>query len=85
MKEGDFTGIKGIPSQDMAMWVSMGPISDRTQEVLGASDLAIVEMRNQMVEAARRMAAESVALGVPGRASCRNPPIGACWAFRKRK
>ena len=64
MKEGDFTGIKGIPSQDMAMWVSMGPISDRTKEVLGASDLAIVEMRKQMVEAARRMAAEGVALGM---------------------
>ena len=64
MQEGDFTGIKGIPSQDMAMWVSMGPISDRTKEVLGASDLAIVEMRKQMVEAARRMAAEGVALGM---------------------
>ncbi|NEU35045.1 (2Fe-2S)-binding protein, partial [bacterium LRH843] len=24
MKEGNFTGIKGIPNQDIAMWVSMG-------------------------------------------------------------
>ena len=24
MKAGDFTGIKGIPTQDMAMWESMG-------------------------------------------------------------
>ena len=63
MKEGNFTGIAGIPNQDVAMWVSMGPISDRTKEVLGASDLAIVEMRRMMIEAARRMETEGVALG----------------------
>ena len=31
MKRGDFTGIKGIPTQDMAMWESMGPIADRSR------------------------------------------------------
>ena len=30
MKLGDFTGIKGIPNQDIAMWETMGPIADRT-------------------------------------------------------
>jgi phthalate 4,5-dioxygenase oxygenase subunit len=53
MKLGDFTGIKGIPNQDIAMWETMGPIADRTREKLGASDLAVVEFRKLMVDAAR--------------------------------
>jgi phthalate 4,5-dioxygenase len=52
MKAGNFTGIKGFPNQDLAMWVTMGPIADRTQERLGASDLAVVEFRRTMIEAA---------------------------------
>ena len=55
MKLGDFTGIRGIPNQDIAMWESMGPIADRTRERLGASDLAVVEFRRLMVEAAQAM------------------------------
>lgn len=53
MSAGNFTGIPGIPNQDMAMWVSMGPIVDRTNDRLGASDIAIVAFRKQMLEAAR--------------------------------
>jgi phthalate 4,5-dioxygenase oxygenase subunit len=55
MQLGDFTGIRGIPNQDIAMWESMGPIADRTRERLGASDLAVVEFRRLMVEAAEAM------------------------------
>ncbi|MEO7402204.1 MAG: Rieske 2Fe-2S domain-containing protein [Burkholderiales bacterium] len=51
MKAGNFTGITGFPNQDVAMWVTMGPIADRTHERLGASDLAIVEFRRQMLDA----------------------------------
>ena len=51
MKAGNFTGIPGIPNQDMVMWVTMGGIADRSRDLLGASDLAIVEFRRQMVEA----------------------------------
>jgi phthalate 4,5-dioxygenase len=40
MKAGNFTGIHGIPNQDMAMWLTMGPVFDRTQDRLGTSDLA---------------------------------------------
>lgn len=50
MKQGDTTGIPGIPNQDTAMWVTMGPIADRSQDTLGATDLAIVEFRRQMLE-----------------------------------
>jgi len=63
MRLGDFTGIRGIPMQDMAMWETMGPIADRSLERLGASDLAIVEFRRIMVEAARRMASGGRAIG----------------------
>jgi len=63
MKLGNFTGIKGIPNQDIAMWESMGAISDRTKERVGASDFAVVEFRRLMVEAARRMRDEGIALG----------------------
>ncbi len=56
MKLGNFTGIKGIPNQDIAMWVGMGPIVNRTDDILGASDLAIVEFRRLMVDAARKVA-----------------------------
>src|SRR5262249_32362465 len=65
MKDGNFTGIAGIPNQDIAMWETMGRtgISDRTKERLGASDIAVVEFRRLMVEAARRMRATGVAIG----------------------
>ena len=63
MKRGDFTGIDGIPAQDMAMWESMGAIVDRTQDYLGASDLAVAQFRRQMVAAARRMRDGGPAIG----------------------
>src|SRR5690606_37572432 len=63
MKEGNFTGIAGIPNQDIAMWTSMGPIIDRTREILGASDLAVVEFRRIMVAAAQQMRDGGPALG----------------------
>ncbi len=53
MRAGDFTGIHGIPTQDMAMWESMGPIADRSQDHLGRSDLAVLRFRQLMVAAAR--------------------------------
>jgi phthalate 4,5-dioxygenase oxygenase subunit len=68
MKSGSHTGIQGIPNQDLAMWETMGPIADRSRERLGASDMAIVQFRRIMVEAARRVAAGGPAIGTaPGR------------------
>jgi phthalate 4,5-dioxygenase len=63
MKAGNFTGISGFPNQDVAMWVTMGAMADRTQERLGASDLAIVEFRRQMVEAVRAFQNGEAAIG----------------------
>jgi len=63
MKRGDFTGIKGIPTQDMAMWESMGPIVDRSRDKPGSSDLAVVQFRRMMVNAAKRVAEGGPAIG----------------------
>jgi phthalate 4,5-dioxygenase len=63
MKAGNFTGIAGIPNQDIVMWESMGPIGDRSQERLGASDVAVAAFRRLMVEAARTMANGGPAIG----------------------
>ncbi len=63
MKRGDWTGIKGIPAQDMAMWESMGPISDRSEDHPGASDLAVVQFRRMMIAAARKFADGGPAIG----------------------
>jgi phthalate 4,5-dioxygenase oxygenase subunit len=63
MKAGNFTGIAGIPTQDIAMWESMGPISDRSKERLGASDVAVAAFRRLMVEAARTMQNGGPAIG----------------------
>jgi phthalate 4,5-dioxygenase oxygenase subunit len=63
MKDGNFTGITGFPNQDIAMWVTMGPIADRTHERLGASDLAIVEFRKQMIDAVRAFQQGAAAIG----------------------
>lgn len=63
MKAGDFTGVKGIPNQDLVMWVSMGSRVQRSTDILGASDLAIVEFRRLMVDAARKVAEGGTAIG----------------------
>jgi phthalate 4,5-dioxygenase oxygenase subunit len=63
MKDGNFTGIKGIPNQDIAMWESMGPIGNRSQEKVGHSDIAVVAFRRLMMEAARDFAAGQPAIG----------------------
>ena len=63
MKAGNFTGISGFPNQDVAMWVTMGPIANRTRDRLGASDLAIVAFRKQMVAAVRAFYEGGEAIG----------------------
>ena len=69
MKAGNFTGITGFPNQDVAMWLTMGPIADRTHDRLGASDLAIVEFRKQMLEAVRAFEQGAPAIGTGAEAA----------------
>jgi phthalate 4,5-dioxygenase oxygenase subunit len=63
MKAGNFTGIRGIPNQDIAMWEGMGPIGDRSQERLGASDVAVAAFRRLMLDAARTVQDGGPAIG----------------------
>ena len=63
MKGGDHTGIPGIPTQDIAMWETMGAITDRSRERLGSSDTAIVRFRKLMLDAVQRMARGEPAIG----------------------
>src|SRR5256712_263352 len=67
MKRGDFTGIEGIPTQDMAMWESMGPISDRSRDHPGSSDVAVVQFRRMMVAAAKKFSEGGPAIGTDGK------------------
>jgi phthalate 4,5-dioxygenase len=63
MKAGNWTGITGFPNQDVAMWLTMGPIADRTNDRLGASDLAVVEFRKQMLDAVKAFQNGQPAIG----------------------
>jgi phthalate 4,5-dioxygenase len=63
MARGDWTGIKGIPAQDMAMWESMGRITDRSEDHFGASDLAVAQFRRLMVAAAKKFQEGGPAIG----------------------
>lgn len=63
MKLGSFTGIRGFPHQDIAMWETMGSIAHRDIDRLGASDQAVVEFRRCMVEAVQKFIAGEPAMG----------------------
>ena len=63
MKRGDFTGIQGIPTQDMAMWESMGAIAERSRDKPGTSDVAVVQFRRMMVAAAKKVQEGGPAIG----------------------
>jgi phthalate 4,5-dioxygenase oxygenase subunit len=63
MKRGDFTGINGIPTQDMAMWESMGPIVDRSKDHPGSSDMAVVQFRRMMLAAVRKFQETGAVIG----------------------
>lgn len=51
------------------MWLSMGAIADRTHDRLGASDLAIVEFRKQMLEAVQAFEQGQAAIGTGSEAA----------------
>jgi phenylpropionate dioxygenase-like ring-hydroxylating dioxygenase large terminal subunit len=56
MKTTNFSGITGVVMQDHAVVETMGPISDRENEHLGQSDIAIVTWRRMLIKAARNLA-----------------------------
>jgi phenylpropionate dioxygenase-like ring-hydroxylating dioxygenase large terminal subunit len=68
----NYSGIKGIETQDRAMTEGMGFVCDRSQEHLGTSDLAVIAMR-RILE--RR--AEELQKGAEPRAAALGEHFGA--------
>jgi len=54
-RDGDYTGIPGIHTQDQAVTESMGKIFDRSQEHLGSSDAMVIRTRRRLLDAARAL------------------------------
>jgi hypothetical protein len=48
--------ITNVQAQDIAMTESMGPLYDRTQECLSASDRRLIQVRRRLIDAARALA-----------------------------
>ncbi|MBV9172245.1 MAG: Rieske 2Fe-2S domain-containing protein [Chloroflexi bacterium] len=44
-----------VLAQDIMMWVAQGPLVDRSQEILGRTDVPITLLRNQLEEQIRRV------------------------------
>lgn len=55
---GEFTGIRGIHTQDQAVTESMGSIVAREEEHLGSSDVMIIRVRNRLLGAAAALEKE---------------------------
>jgi hypothetical protein len=53
----------GVSEQDAAIQDSQGRIADRTRELLGPTDIGVVQFRRVMLEAARAATAGEVPLG----------------------
>ena len=61
MKNGHFTGFtQMLGTEDFAVIMSMGPISDRTQEFLGAGDGAVLAVRRCLMGALKQHRAGEV-------------------------
>jgi phenylpropionate dioxygenase-like ring-hydroxylating dioxygenase large terminal subunit len=63
-KTENFTGIVGVSEQDAAIQDSQGRIADRTRELLGPTDIGVVQFRRLMLQAARDRQAGKAPLGV---------------------
>ena len=53
----NFTGMKGLGTQDCAVQESMGPIADRTKEHLLLSDMIVVRLRRLLLQTLEDMKA----------------------------
>ena len=61
MKRGHFSGFpQHLGTEDFAMFMSQGPIYDRTEEQLCSADGAIIRLRQMLIKAAREFTAGKV-------------------------
>ncbi|MBV9996386.1 MAG: Rieske 2Fe-2S domain-containing protein [Caulobacteraceae bacterium] len=67
MAAGHYSGFPGnLFEEDTVVQVAMGRIADRTREHLSASDVAIVQMRAQLLRALREAEADDIGSAAPG-------------------
>ena len=68
MKQGHFTGFpQNVLTEDLVVQVSMGPITDRSEEYLSDSDVAVQHARRALLQAARDFVAGKQPFGTgPG-------------------
>jgi phthalate 4,5-dioxygenase oxygenase subunit len=57
------TGISGVLNQDFAIQESMGPIYDRSQEHLGAADVAVIHMRELLLASVQQVVRGGLPVG----------------------
>lgn len=50
MAEGHWSGFHHVNTEDFAVTLSMGPITDRTEEYLNAGDRGVIRARKQLLE-----------------------------------
>jgi hypothetical protein len=65
----NYTGIRGIAAQDVAMLQSMGPIVDRSLEHIGGEDILIIRFRRYLLDLVRRFMAGEEAPCLDGKVS----------------
>lgn len=64
MREDDWSGFSGIEQEDAIIAISMGPIVERHKEVLVAADMAVVRLRERLLESVRLNEAGKDPLGL---------------------
>ena len=80
----NYTGIKGVNTQDMAIQETMGAVYDRTREHLGSADLAVIATRRLLLQAIKDVQSGKDPIGVNGEADAVRPaeevlPVDVRW------
>ena len=65
-KHENFTGIRGVAAQDIAITQSMGAIVDRSREHLTSGDILVIQLRNYLLKTVREHMAGKPAPGQDG-------------------
>jgi phthalate 4,5-dioxygenase len=81
----NYSGIPGAAIQDLALQESMGPITDRAQENLGTTDVAVAHLRRMLLrliednDAGRPLPAHDAALDYDLRGASVVIPVDRPW------
>jgi hypothetical protein len=84
LKQGKFSGFHSFTQEDAAVVMSAGPIKDRTKEMLGPADAAVMRYYRMLVQLAQGVAAGGNPIGLnadPMRIAGRNASVrhGLDW------